>query len=396
MFLLESGNYNRLMKWTEWSNSPLAAAALTGLCYIVLCLTLVQARGGDVSRFVIAGGPGVDASKVPAGLTVIPGIGGYDGMMFYRLALDPFTRTQTAFGIRLDTPAYRQQRIAYPFLVWLLSFGQARWVPALLVAVNIAAAAALAGFGGAFAKRVGQHALWGVILPLYPGFVLTFSRDLAEILTAAFAVGAIWAITARRNVAGAILLTCAVLTREPALMLAIALAGAWLLEKILRRERRIAPVVFALPFAVYALWQMFLTSRWGVSPLQSGAPALAPPFVEFARFFAASAARRYHQQRLYFTECLFLVSTVLTVVLVWRRTRVPIEWRFAWLGYLALATILPHTFWLEDFGFLRVLADLFVVSALLAIASTSSARWFMLVTTASLWYYLAKDIVMIG
>ena len=377
-------------------DSPLAAAVVAGICYVALFFSLLDARRGDVSLFVIAGGPNVDARKVPPGLTVIPNIGGYDGMTFYRLALDPFTRVQTAFGIRLDNPPYRQQRIAYPFIVWILSLGHSRWVPALLVAVNIAAAAAMGAFGGAFAKRLGQHALWGVIVPLYPGFVLTFSRDLAEIVAAAFAMGAIWAITARRTTTAALLLTCAILTREPALLLAVALGGAWLIERLMRREHRLAPVVFAAPIIIYALWQAFLAVRWGVSPLRSGAPAVALPFVEFARFFAASSARRYHQQRLYFSECLFLASAVLTVVLVWRRTRTSLEWRFAWLGYLALAAILPHTIWLEDFGFLRIFADLFLVSAVLIIASASSARWFTLLTTAGLWYYLAKDVVTIG
>jgi F0F1-type ATP synthase assembly protein I len=262
--------------------------------------------------------------------------------------------------------------------------------------VNIAAAGAMGAFAGAFTRRIGLHALWGVIVPLYPGFVLTFSRDLAEIVAAAFAMGAIWAISARHDVTAALLLTCAVLAREPALLLAFALAGAWLVERLLRRERHVAPVVFATPIVVYVFWQVFLTVRWGVSPLRSGAPAMVLPFVEFARFFAASAARRYHQQRLYFTECVFLVSTVITAVLVWRRTRAPLEWYFAWLGYLALAAVLPRTIWLEDFGFLRIFADLFLVSAVLIIASTRSARWFTLLTTASLWYYIAKDVVSIG
>jgi hypothetical protein len=253
----------------------------------------------------------------------------------------------------------------------------------------------MAAFSGAFAKRFGYHAMWGVIVPLYPGFVLTFSRDLAEIVAASFAMGAIWAAASRRNVTAALLLTAAVLTRETTLLLAFALAAAWIIERLLRRKRRIAAITFAIPIAVYALWQVFLALRWGVTPLRSGAPALALPFAEYARFLAASAARRYHQQRLYFTESLFLASIVITVVLIWRRSRAPLEWRFAWLGYLAIFAILPHTIWLEDFGFLRIFADLFVVSAALIIPSSAPARWFTLLTTAALWYYLAKDVVLV-
>ena len=377
-------------------DTPLAPAVLIAIAYTVFFLLLLHARHDDVSLFVVAGGVNVDARKVPPELTVIPNIGGYDGITFYRFALDPFTAARTEFGITLDTPPYRNQRIAYPFIVWLLSLGHARWVPALLVIVNIVAAAAMAAFGGAFSRRLGFHALWGVILPLYPGFLLTLSRDLAEIVASMFAMGAIWAISARRNITAAILLTCAALTREPTLLLAFALAGAWLIERLLRRERRIAPVVFLAPIVIDVLWQIFLTARWGTSPLRSGAPAMALPFVEFARFFAASVPRRIQQQRLYFLECLLLVSTVLTVVLMWRRTRTPLEWRFAWLGYLALASILPHTIWLEDYGFLRIFSDLFVVSAAIIIASTNGARWFALITAGGVWLYLARILVKLG
>lgn len=378
-----------------WINSPLLPAIVIAICYITFFVLLLRTRGGDVSLFVIAGGENVDASKVPAGLTVIPNIGGYDGLTFYRLALNPFSGEQKSHGIRLDNPPYRQQRIGYPFVVWILALGHSAWIPALLVAVNILAAAAMAGFAGAFAKRYGLNPLWGVMVPLYPGFVLTFSRDLAEIVAAAFAMGAIWAHASRRNTAAAILLTCAVLTRETTLLLAVALAAAWLIEKLLRRERRIGVITFALPIAVYAIWQIFLAFRWGVSPLRAGAPARELPFVEFARFLAAASFRRDHLERLYFLESLFLAAVVIVIVLVWRRSRAPLEWRLAWLGYLAIFSILPHTIWLEDFGFLRIFADLFVVSAALIIPSFPAARWFTLLTSASLWYYLAKHTVLL-
>jgi len=85
---------------------------------------------------------------------------------------------------------------------------------------------------------------------------------------------------------------------------------------------------------------------------------------------------------------------VIVVVLVWRRSRAPLEWRLAWLGYLAIFSILPHTIWIEDYGFLRIFADLFLVSAALIIPSYSAARWFTLLISASLWYYLAKHLVL--
>jgi hypothetical protein len=382
------------MKLRRWIDSPLAPAIVIAICYLAFFVKLLDTRNGDVSLFVVAGGSNVNASKVLPGLTVIPNIGGYDGMWFYRLAINPFTRVQAAHGIRIDNPPYRQQRIGYPFIVWMLSFGRVEWIPALLVAVNILAAAVMAGFGGAFAKKFGLHALWGVIVPLYPGFVLTFSRDLSEIVAAAFATGAIWAAASRRNVTAALLLTGAVLTRETTLLLAVALAAVWLVDRLLRRERRIGVVMFALPMAAYALCQIILAAVWGTTPLKAGVPDRARPFVEYARFLATASMRRNHQERLYFLESLFLAGVVITIVLVWRRSRAPLEWKLAWLGYLALFSILPHTIWEEDYGFLRIFADVFLVSAALIIPSSAPARWFTLITSASLWYYLAKHLVL--
>jgi len=382
------------MKLRRWIDSPLAPAIVIAICYTAFFARLLETRNGDVSLFVIAGGVNVDATKVPAGLTVIPKIGGYDGIWFYRLAINPFTSVQAAHGIRIDNPPYRQQRIGYPFIVWMLSLGRVTWIPWLLVIVNILAAAAMAAFAGAFAKRFGLHALWGMIVPLYPGFVLTFSRDLSEIVAAAFAMAAIWAATSRRNVTAALLLTAAVLTRETTLLLAAALAAVWLVDQLMRRERRIGVVMFALPMAAYALLQIVLAALWGVTPLRAGVPDRAAPFVEYARFLAAASMRRDHQQRLYFLESLFLAGVVITIVLVWRRSRAPLEWKLAWLGYLALFSILPHTIWLEDYGFLRIFADVFLVSAALIIPSSAPARWFTLITSASLWYYLAKHLVL--
>src|SRR5438105_4713537 len=225
------------MKPRTWPGSPLAPAIAIAVCYIAFLIPLLRARDGDISRFVIAGGRNVEASKTPPGLTVTPNIGGYDGITFYRLALNPFTVEQAAHGIRLDNPPYRQQRVMYPLLVWLLALGHPTRIPWLLVIINIIGASAMAAFAGAFARKFGLHAMWGVIVPLYPGFVLTFSRDLAEIVAASFAMGAIWTFTSRRNVVAALLLTAAVLTRETTLLLAVALAAAWIIERVPPRHR---------------------------------------------------------------------------------------------------------------------------------------------------------------
>ena len=389
-----------------------AAAAIIAVCYGTFVFALWRARDRDISRFVVAGGPGVDPGEVPPGLTVRKELGGYDGMAFYRLALNPFTHAQKAYGIALDNPSYRQQRIGYPLLAWLASLGNARWVPAALVIVNVIALAAMAAVGGALAQHFGFSGLWGIVFALYPGFVLTISRDTSEIVACAFMLFAAYAFVRQRFVAAALLLTYAVLTRETALVVAIALAVVYLCHPERQRgawagwvRQRASPppdpsltlgmtrITFALPIGAYVLWQILLAVIWHRLPVKAGAPDVALPFSEFAKFLAAAAPRRIVLQRLYFMESIYLALLVILVVVVWRRTAAAIEWRLAWLGYLAIAAILPHTIWIEDFGFLRIFADLFLISAIVIIASAATARWVTLLASAVLWFHLARHVV---
>jgi len=362
---------------------PAIAALVTALLYAWFVITLIHARDNDVSRFVVAGGPGVDAHATPPGLTVRSDIAGYDGTMFYRLALNPFTREVTAHGISLDSPAYRQQRVGYPLLAWITTAGRPRLIPWALLLINFAGLIAIAWIGALIATHFGASAMWGLIFACYPGFLMTISRDLSEIVVCAFLLAAVLAVLKERPYAAAALLTFAILTREMAVIAAIALLfkSAW---------RKMA----AIPLIVCALWQLALFLQWGVLPLKGRNPHFTIPFAEFAAFFAAASPRRIYMQRLHFAECILLALLVIVVVLIWRRSQVTIEWRLAWIGYLILFATLPHDVWTEDFGFLRILGDFFVMSALLIVASTSSAaRWVVLVMTLGLWQHLARHII---
>lgn len=363
------------------SSDPRPPALLVALLYAAFLIPLIHARDNDVSRFVVAGGPGVDAHAVPPGLTVRSDIAGYDGTMFYRLALNPFTREETAYGIKLDNPAYRQQRIGYPLLTWLITFGRPRLIPWALLIINHMGVIAIAWLGDVLAAHFGAHAAWGVLFAMYPGFLMTISRDLSEIVACAFILAAALAFLKERPYLGATLLTFAILTRETAVIVAIAL--------LLRRKW-----IASVPLAIYAVWQAALALQWGVTPLKGRSPHFTLPFSEFAAFFADAAPRRIYMQRLHFAECMLLALVVIAVVLIWRRTTIALEWRLAWLGFLALFATLPHDVWTEDFGFLRILGDFFVVSALLIVSSTSTAtRWIVLLASAGVWQHLARHII---
>jgi hypothetical protein len=138
-----------------WLDRRWVVMLITLVFALAFCVVRLQGLGGGPASFVVAGDRFVRIPAAPAGLPVIHGPG-YDGQFFYRLSLRPWTQERTEFGITLDEPAYRQQRIVYP----LVSFVVARGGPA---------ATALGWLGAALARRRGRHALWGLAVAAYPG-----------------------------------------------------------------------------------------------------------------------------------------------------------------------------------------------------------------------------------
>ena len=180
-------------------------------------------HGFDPSFFITAGDRFCNVDLVPGNITILENSAGYDGQFYYRLALNPFTSKASDFGIRLDKPAHRQQRILYPFIVWLISCGHAAYVPFLLIVVNLGALCLIGWFGGVYAQTMKRHALWGLVFSLYPGFILSLARDLTEILEIAMLMGGLLFIRKGRQVFAAIFLTLAVFAKETALLVPMVL-----------------------------------------------------------------------------------------------------------------------------------------------------------------------------
>jgi hypothetical protein len=140
----EERSLDRVGLWRRL-DSPGWAAALTAAVVLVFVALRLVANGGDLSAFVVAGDRFVDPRTAPAELTVHEDSSGYDGAFVYRLALDPFTDQQVAYGITLDNPPYRQQRVGLPVVSWLVAAATPLPLPLILILVN---ALAWSGPGG--------------------------------------------------------------------------------------------------------------------------------------------------------------------------------------------------------------------------------------------------------
>lgn len=357
-------------------------ALVTSVFALTFSVVRLEGLGGNPASFVVAGDQFVRPAAAPAGLPVTHGPG-YDGQFFYRLGLRPWTQDRTEFGITLDEPAYRQQRIVYP----LLSFVVARGAPAAtawaLVGWNLVAAAALGWLGAALARRRKGHALWGLAFAAYPGFVLVLARDLAEVLAAALLLAGILALDRQRPVVAAAALTLAGLTRESTLVVPLALAGLWSVAAVRRRSTvavlggrpalnagaasdrsRVQVVTFAVPLGVALAWQLVLWRSWGVAPLAQGSERLGLPFAgiwDFARgaleFGAVPLVVR-------FAELAFVVAAALATAWSLPRSRALAHEKLAWALGLGVAVLGSRSVWVEDWAFLRALVEPYLLGTL--------------------------------
>lgn len=359
-------------------NSPWQPCLVAMIANLALVLTRLAVRGNDPSIFVTAGDFFVDRQSAPASLSILNDSFGYDGQFYYRLALDPLTSEHTAFGITLDAPEVRQQRITYPIVVAILSFGRAGLVPIMLIAVNLLALGAIGYLGGLWVKSIGQSALWGVVFPLYTGFQFSLARDLTEILAIGLLLTSLYLARLARSRAATGLLVLAVLTRETTVAVALAAAMIYFFGLITKKKAMVEFkwYYFAIPIAVYAAWQLTLYSRWGALPITvSSQFNVGRPFIGLVQFGLKGLGVGTPFNLRGFGELGLVLSMFFLPALAWRTSTARPYEKLAWLLLALLAVNFASGVTDEDISLLRVLADLFLFSAIVVFNSPSKIRW---------------------
>ncbi|MDI6784032.1 MAG: hypothetical protein QME64_08075 [bacterium] len=370
-------------------NSPRVIVAIIAIVYLLFIISRLAVFGFDPSRLVTAGDKFCDPNQVPANLSVLKKSLGYDGEFYYRLALNPFTAQETEFGIRLDFPAYRQQRIIYPLLVWALSFGQAQLVPWMMIGVNFLGLCLMAWFAARYAQELNQNALWGMLIPLYPGFLLTLSRNLTEIIAITFLLGSLLFIRKSRPILATGLIILAILTKESAVVI---VAGAFILhlyELWKKKSARSFPGYYIwIPLVTYIFWQVVLWIHWGQLPILGGNRNLGLPFVGFITFFRETAQLLTIHQRIWFIELVYLIMFSLIAISSFRKSEVSLYEKVVWILYAGLVSLLTTSVWTEDWAFLRTLSEYYVLGIIGIIASQTKLKYPIFAGTIVVWLML--------
>ena len=354
-------------------DNPLTTLCLTAALSVAFVVVLLARRDWNPTSFVQVGSLAASRDSHPPGFVVLEGVVGYDGRYFYQLALHPFAPPRQGMSIRLDPPAYRQQRIFYPMLVHFASLGKMDLVPWGLIAVNLAALCLLGYLGGVYAHLLGLPALWGIVLPLHVGFVTTLSRDLSEIVECTLVIAGLLAYRRQRFWATGVLLSLAVLTKEPALLAA---AGIGLADLIInRRVSRGTWITAGLPLLVYLSWHLWLIAYWGADSLNLGGSNQGWPF---SGYWNALSWGIWHWHWPWALFCLQLTVMVAAVLLVPSRTRATVSERWAWALYALLIFSLSTEVWADNHAFVRASSELSLLSAIILLgAELPRVRWLL-------------------
>ena len=233
-----------------------------------------------------ATGMGAAARRLDPGFrTVHPAA--YDGQFYWGIAVDPIATGDVHRSF--DKPTYRYGHPLYGWLGWLFSAGQARAAPAALFGVGLAsmlAAAAAAAFLGVARGRPGWE---GLFVALNPGLLYAGVHDLAEPLSAALLLSGLAAYARHRRPVGVACLALLPLTKEPLVVVPLALA-AWELVRNRRRLLEVAPLLATVVPSV--LWWTYARIHLGAW-FTTGDTALGTPLVGWKRALLDAGVHSY-------------------------------------------------------------------------------------------------------
>jgi hypothetical protein len=236
--------------------------------HVALMALYLSRLDGDPSAFVCAGANRIGQPPYEA-ITKACGPSGHDGQFYYALARAPWKWHDHD----MDLAPFRHVRILYPALCWALSSGHPVLLFYVMPAVNLAAVAALAGLGAAFALAHGRSAWWGFVLTLGANAGISVLHNFTDCVSTLAVVGLMlawlgggrwWAVT--------LWAAAAVFAREQN----VAVAGLIVLAAVWKGRRDVAAGVTAV-CTLWTAWAAVLWISYGAPPFASGAGAVTMP-----------------------------------------------------------------------------------------------------------------------
>jgi len=311
----------------------------------------------NITGFIVIG----DYFKAPQIWTsqtlIRKGSVGYDGQFYFYIAHDPFILGHSFDHI--DFPAYRYQRIIYPLLTWLLSFGQPKLIPYMMVAVNLLGILLGTYFIMLILKHYGRSPWYSLFYATFWGFLLCLLRSLPEPLSITFVVMAVFAYLKGKTAWQVLFLTLAALTQETTLLVSLAFLFYGIWEKDLR-----SCLNMLVPSLAYFFWQLYLYAHFQTFSFLGGTQNFGFPFLgiieKFLSLDLTGLSSEKAAELLYLVLIVFLIITAIYDVFKYYS---PLTVSF--LGYALLISLLNILIWVEPWSYTRATLGLLVFNLLI-------------------------------
>lgn len=350
-----------------------------GIAFLYISFVLIRIKNFNFvpSYFVCAGSYFCDTKVVPKNL-VVPTKFGYDGQFYYRLSLNPFTNKQTEYGITIDAPPYRHQRILYPLIVWFLSFGgNYLLVPWMMIVVNLIAIFLIIFLAIMYSKTEKQISPEWLILSLLPGFLLSLSRNTYEILASVFIIAAFLSYEKENIFLFTIFCILSIFTKETTALIPVLGMIVYFLNK------KKIHLMFFIPIILFLFWQLFLYFNWKSLSFSHGSGNFGFPFSGVKSYLLYIPSLDLNKKIGAISIVLFIFAFISTNLLNINSSR-NILVKFSFLTYLFLMILSTDKIWVGN-NILRVFPEFYISGWLLILKSRNNYRYILHILCLLLW-----------
>ena len=350
-------------------SSAIMIGCLTGLIVGLVAILRLQKMGGNVTQFIHAGRIYTTASRMPSGF-IVRGDIGFDGQFYYRFAREPFSYTDDAAGIRVDSPAYRQQRILYPLLARLLAAGSTPDIPTAMLLINIIGLCVIGSIGAKLCDAIDRPVYLGLIFPLYAGFVVTLTRDLTEIVEIAFVLLGVYFARKSQVWAATIALSLSVLSKETSILVPMAFLAESLRMHIDSRRNNLW-IAGLVPLGIHLTYSLWLKMMWASSWRTEWSANMGWPLGGVGEFVIAQMplVTHFQQVNLALVGGLAIVNILILIAVLTRKTMNVFV--LLWGAYLLLSLSLTTNIWVEHLAYMRATTGCVIFGYLTLLESRS-------------------------
>jgi hypothetical protein len=153
---------------------------------------------------------------------------------------------------------------------------------------------------------------------------------------------------------------------------------------------------FLLATLVFFGWQFVVGLIWGHLAIEEarGGASFTSPLIAFIEFTTALVRSTGRMERIWLFEIVLLLLLVGAGVFALRRSTATEHEKITWLVYTALLFSLGRNVWVEDYGFLRLATEVYILGTLILLGARPRwlSRW-AAVAAGGWWVFLAYDFI---